>query len=170
MGTEFAQFIEWNFSQELDWLLLEYDKHQKMLDFVKSLNKFYKDNPALWEIDYSWEGFSWISNDDRDQSIIAFKRTDRDQNDIIVICNFVPVTRENYRLGLPEYGEYELVFNTDSTDFGGDGIEVKKIIKPTLKPMHNFEQSGEFTIPAMSVMYYKLKRKLKPTKTLTKKS
>ncbi len=168
MGTEFAQFIEWNFSQELDWLLLGYEKHQKMLDFVKSLNKFYKDNAAMWQIDYSWEGFSWISNDDRDQSIIAFKRTDRDQNDVIVVCNFVPVTRENYKLGLPEYGEYELVFNTDSADFGGDGIEAKRLIKTSLEPMHGFQQSSEFTIPAMSVMYYKLKRKLKPVKALTK--
>ncbi len=169
MGTEFAQFIEWNFSQELDWLLLEYEKHRQMLDFVKSLNKFYKDNPAMWQIDYSWEGFSWISNDDRDQSIIAFKRTDRDQNDVIAICNFVPVTRENYKLGLPEYGEYELVFNTDSVDFGGDGVEAKTLVKTSLEPMHGFQQSGEFTIPAMSVMYYKLKRKLKPVKALTKK-
>ncbi len=161
MGTEFAQFIEWNYQQELDWLLLGYDKHQRMLNFVKALNKFYKDNAAMWQIDYSWEGFSWISNDDRDQSIIAFKRTDRDGNDVIAICNFVPVTRENYKLGLPEYGEYELVFNTDSPDFGGDGVEAKKLIKATGEPMHGFAQSGEFTIPSMSVMYYKLKRKLK---------
>ena len=168
MGTEFAQFIEWNYQQELDWLLLGYEKHQKMQNFVRSLNQFYKENAAMWQIDYSWEGFSWISNDDRDQSIIAFKRCDRNGNDVIAICNFVPVTREHYKLGLPEYGQYELVFNTDSLDFGGDGIEAKKLIKTDLLPMHGFEQSGEFTIPAMSVMYYKLKRKLKPVKVLKK--
>ena len=168
MGTEFAQFIEWNYQQELEWLLLGYEKHQKMQNFVRSLNQFYKENAAMWQIDYSWEGFSWISNDDRDQSIIAFKRCDRNGNDVIAICNFVPVTREHYKLGLPEYGQYELVFNTDSLDFGGDGIEAKKLIKTDLLPMHGFEQSGEFTIPAMSVMYYKLKRKLKPVKVLKK--
>ncbi len=168
MGTEFAQFIEWNYQQELDWMLLDYEKHKKMSDFVKALNKFYKDNAAMWQIDYSWEGFSWISNDDRDQSIIAFKRTDREGNDVIAICNFVPVTREHYILGLPEYGEYELAFNTESADFGGDGIEAKPLIKTTSKPMHGFDQSGEFTIPAMSVMYYKLKRKLNPVKALKK--
>lgn len=164
MGTEFAQFIEWNYAQELDWLLLDYDKHRSMQGFVKELNRFYKETPAFWEIDYSWEGFSWIANDDRDQSIIAFKRTDKAGNDIICICNFVPVTRMGYRLGMPEHAEYETVFNTDCALFGGDGVEVAKTVKTEAVPMHGFPQSAEFTIPAMSVMYLKKKRNLK-TKT-----
>ena len=168
MGTEFAQFIEWNYSQELDWLLLGYEKHAQMQNFVKTLNRFYKDNPALWQIDYSWEGFSWISNDDRDQSIIAFRRQDRERNDMICVCNFVPVTRENYRIGMPDYGEYELVFNTDSLEFGGEGVGVKELVKTELEPMHGFDQSAALTVPAMSVMYLKLKRKLIPEKPLSK--
>ncbi len=167
MGTEFAQFIEWNYSQELDWLLLDYDKHRRMQGFVKELNALYKATPALWEIDYSWEGFSWIANDDRDQSIIAFKRTDKAGNDLLCICNFVPVTRTGYRLGMPEYAEYEVVFNTDSAEFGGDGVHVRKTVRTEAVPMHGFPQSAEFTIPAMSVMYLKRKRKLKAKKPST---
>ena len=171
MGTEFGQFIEWNYKQELDWLLLQYERHQQMQLYVKTLNKFYRDNAPMWEIDFSWEGFSWISNDDRDNSIIAFKRTDKKGNDIIAICNFVPVTRENYRLGMPVHGEYEIVLNTDSVEFGGNGEVTTKLIKTELEPMHGFEQSAEFTIPAMSVMYLKLKRKLKAkVPSITKKS
>lgn len=173
MGAEFAQFIEWNYHQELDWLLLDYEKHRKMQSFVKALNHFYKENKPLWQIDCSWEGFSWISNDDRDNSVIAFKRTDKDGKDLICICNFVPVTRENYRLGMPEHGEYQLVFNTDSEDFGGEGASVKSLVKTELEPMHGFQQSARFTIPSMSVMYLKLKRKLKtekPSKKTTARS
>ncbi len=171
MGTEFGQFIEWNYKQELDWLLLQYERHQQMQNYVKTLNKFYRDNAPMWEIDYSWEGFKWISNDDRDNSIIAFKRTDKKGNDVIAICNFVPVTRENYRLGMPYHGEYEIVLNTDSVEFGGNGEVKKRLITTAPEPMHGFEQSAEFTIPALSVMYLKLKRKLKAKlPSITKKS
>ena len=170
MGAEFAQFIEWNYNQELDWLLLDYESHQKTQNFVKQLNRFYIENAPMWEIDYSWEGFSWISNDDRDQSIIAFKRTDRAENDIICICNFVPVTRENYRIGMPYHGNYEIVFNTDDQTFGGEGVLQSKAVKTELKPMHGFEQSASIQIPAMSVMYLKLKRKLKAAKPSAKQT
>ena len=168
MGSEFAQFIEWNFSQELDWLLLGYERHAQMQSYVKALNNFYKSNSPLWEIDYSWEGFSWISNDDRDQSIIAFKRNNKQGDEVICICNFVPVTRENYRLGMPDFAEYEVVFNSDCSEFGGNGINIKSTVKTEPIAMHGFEQSAEFTIPAMSVMYLKLKRKLKAKKPSSK--
>ncbi len=162
MGSEFAQFIEWNYNQELDWLLLQYPKHQEMQHFVKKLNRFYKENPPMWEIDYSWDGFSWISNDDFNQSIISFRRTDKNGNDIICICNFVPVKRTNYRIGLPYFGEYEVVFNTDDNEYGGQQTCNKTIYKTDCVSMHGFEQSAEFEIPPMSVIYLKLKRKLKP--------
>ncbi len=161
MGNEFAQFSEWNYRKELDWLLLDYPNHQRMLKFVKALNGFYRANSPLWEIDCSWEGFSWISNDDCNNSVIAFKRTDKDGHDIIVICNFVPVTHNNYRLGMPYHGEYEIVLDTDSVDFGGDGILNDKYIRTQQNAMHGFLQSAELTVPALSVMYLKLKRKFK---------
>ncbi len=161
MGNEFAQFSEWNYKQELDWLLLDFEKHQKMQYFTKSLNKFYLENRPLWEIDCSWEGFEWISNDDCDNSVIAFKRTDKSGNEIVVICNFVPVTHKNYRLGMPQKGGYEVVFNSDSVEFGGEGIRLPKTVKTQPKPMHGFPQSASLTLPALSVLYLKQNRNLK---------
>ncbi len=123
MGQEFAQFIEWNYEQQLDWLLLEYDTHKQMLQFVKDLNKFYLKTNAFWEIDYSWEGFSWISNDDNSQSIISFRRIDKQGNEIICVCNFVPVGRSDYRIGVPRKGSYRQVFSSDLKKYGGKKIK-----------------------------------------------
>ena len=174
MGQEFAQFIEWNYTQELDWLLLDIDKHRRTHEFVKTLNKFYLSHPQLWEIDYSWEGFNWIANDDNEQSIIAFRRIDKSGKELITVCNFVPVTRENYRIGAPYRGEYRLVLNTDDTAFGGDGVEVKKVIKSESTPFHGLDQSISLTIPAMSVMIFECKpapaKALKSGKTSSKRS
>lgn len=153
MGQEFAQFVEWNYSQGLDWLLLDYERHSQMLGFVRKLNKFYLDTPALWEIDYTWEGFNWIASDDNSQSIISFRRIDKSGNEIICVCNFVPVTRENYRIGVPKSGSYKIIFNSDDTDFGGAGTITKKTVRSSKEAMHGFDQSVALTIPAMSVMY-----------------
>ena len=174
MGQEFAQFIEWDYSKQLDWLLLDYEKHYEMQKFVKKLNSVYLKTPALWEIDYSWEGFSWIANDDHEQSVIAFRRTDKSGKEIIAICNFVPVLRENYRIGLPFEGKYKLVLNTDDAAFGGNGIEVKSEIVSEEFSMHGCKQSAEFTLPPLSVLYYEYKPtatrgRKKGTKALPKK-
>ena len=104
MGCEFAQFIEWNYEQELDWLLLAYPFHQKAKHFFQSLNHFYLNTPSLWEVDFSWEGFSWIAHDDNEQSVIAFRRIDKSGREIIAVCNFVPVQREHYCIGVPFAG------------------------------------------------------------------
>ena len=94
MGTEFAQEIEWNYEQELDWCLLSDERHAQMQRFSKDLNHFYLEHAPLWEVDFSWEGFSWISNDDYTQSVIAFRRFDKEGNELMVVCNFLPVLRE----------------------------------------------------------------------------
>ena len=121
MGTEFGQFIEWNYEQGLDWLLLDYEKHRQLKSFVKTLNEFYKKTPALWQNDFSWEGFEWIVSDDNSNSVIAFRRKDKDQKEIIAVCNFTPVRRENYRIGVPFAGTYEVLLNSDDECFGGSG-------------------------------------------------
>ncbi|MBR3594299.1 MAG: 1,4-alpha-glucan branching protein GlgB [Clostridia bacterium] len=157
MGQEFAQFAEWDYKRELDWLLLDYQKHAEMQQFVKKLNKLYLKASQLWEIDYSWEGFNWIANDDNEQSIISFRRTDKSGKEIIVVCNFVPVKREGYRIGLPYEGEYKLLLNTDAPEFGGWGDEVKQKIVSEAEPMHGCNQSAEFTLPPLSVLYYEFK-------------
>lgn len=159
MGTEFSQFIEWNYEQELDWLLLDYEQHRRQQDFFRDLNHFYLDNPALWEEDFSWEGFSWISNDDYTQSVIAFRRMDQWGREIIAVCNFLPVRRDNYRIGAPCDGVYEEVFSSDSTKYGGSGIENGDNIRSSEPPMHGCEQSISLTIPPLSVIYLKCRRK-----------
>ncbi len=94
MGSEFAQFIEWNFKQGLDWLLLGYEKHEKMQHFVRTLNQFYLEHRELWENDSDWGGYEWIEPDDRDNSVIAFRRKDRKGRELVVVCNFCPVLRK----------------------------------------------------------------------------
>ena len=159
MGQEFAQFIEWNYKQGLDWLLLDYDKHREMKKFTSELNKFYLDNSQLWEVDYSWEGFKWISNDDNTQSIIAFRRINKDGDEIIAVCNFVPVGRENYRIGVPVSGSYKRIFCSDDVKYGGS-TELKRTgYKAEKKRMHNLDYSISIDIPPMSVSFFALPKK-----------
>ena len=165
MGQEFAQFIEWNYENQLDWLLLDYDKHNKMQHFVKTLNRFYLDNAPMWENDSSWEGFSWISHDDCDQSIIAFRRIDRSGGEIIAVCNFVPVGRENYRIGVPYEGTYSVVLNTEAAEFGGSSDGKKAVYKSEKIPMHGYENSISIEIPAMSVQYLSCRKKSRKTRS-----
>ncbi len=168
MGQEFAQFIEWNYSQQLDWLLLDYERHKQMLSYVKNLNKLYLDSPELWEIDYSWEGFSWISNDDNNQSIIAFRRISKDKGEIIAVCNFVPVGREDYRIGVPDSGNYKPIMCSDWKCFGGQSDKSVKVIRSQNVAMHGYENSISINIPPLSVTYYKLSSKRSNNKSKPK--
>ncbi len=169
MGAEFGQFIEWNYEQGLDWLLLDYEKHAQLQHFTKELNAFYKNTPSLWQVDFSWEGFEWIVSDDNSNSVIAFRRKDKSGKELITACNFTPVRRENYKIGVPVAGTYEVVFNSDSKEFGGDGLWQNKIIKSKKEPMHSMENCIELDLAGLSAVYIKLKRK-NPTRKNSKKS
>lgn len=159
MGSEFGQFIEWNYEQGLDWLLLDYDMHRKMQNYTKELNTFYKKNPALWQVDYSWEGFSWISSDDCDNSVIAFRRIAEDGKELIAVCNFTNVRRENYRIGVPKASAYKIVFNSDDEKYGGFGISNNpERIKTEKIAMHGFDRSISLDLPPMSAIYIKKTR------------
>lgn len=156
MGSEFAQFREWDYENSLEWFLIdEYENHRNFLKFSKNLNKFYYEHPQFWEDDFSWEGFSWIANDDYKQSIIIFRRFDNDKNEIITVCNFVPVERKSYCFGVPYKGSYTEVFNSTSAD--GSPI-TNGTVKSVDTPMHGFEQSICVDIPAFSVMYFTVKK------------
>ena len=158
MGQEFGQFIEWNYEKGLDWLLLDYPKHRALQNYFKKINEFYKANPAFWQIDYSWEGFSWISSDDKDNSVIAFRRIDENGKEIIVVCNFTNVERCDYRIGIPKKGAYKIVFNSDDVEFGGEGKGNKGKLKTESINMHGFEQSISLDLPPMSAIYIKKTR------------
>ncbi len=170
MGQEFGQFIEWNYENKLDWFLLDFEKHNKLKQYVKDLNKFYLDHPAFWKQDSSWEGFSWISNDDKDQSIISFRRMDGKGEEVIVVCNFVPVPRENYRIGAPEKGEYEILLNTDDEKYAGFDTFANKSYKTEAEPMHGFENSISLNIPPSAVLYLKCKPKKRRSAKKEKRS
>ena len=164
MGNEFAQFIEWNFTQGLDWLLLDYDRHRQMRDYVRTLNQFYLKHPAMWENDSDWNGFQWMSCDDRDCSVVAFRRISRSGREVIAVFNFCPVLREDYPLPLPKAGWYEPVMNSDSSTWGGYGFEPVTVHAQRGKEGGHW---GQFRIPPMSAVYY-LHRRTNPERETEK--
>ncbi|WP_294524126.1 1,4-alpha-glucan branching protein GlgB [uncultured Allofournierella sp.] len=169
MGQEFAQFSEWNETKGLDWMLLEYDSHRQMEAYVRDLNHFYTEHPELWEVDYSWEGFQWIVPDDNQQSVIAFLRRDAKGKMIMVVCNFNPIQRVDYQMGVPNPGTYKELLNSDDVKYGGGGVHnpAKRTRK---KPMHGFDQSIQLTLPPLSTVYLAVpETKAQPKKTAAKK-
>ncbi|MGN0940844.1 MAG: 1,4-alpha-glucan branching protein GlgB [Selenomonadaceae bacterium] len=161
MGGEFAQFIEWNFDDSLDWHLVEqYDKHREMQMFSRELNKFYGDEPAMWQIDFDWRGFEWIDCNDADHSVISFVRKAKNADDfVVVISNFTPEVRHGYRVGMPEAGTYVEVLNSDDTKYGGSGVKNDGALETEPVPFHEREQSMVLTLPPLSTIYLKLKKK-----------
>ena len=155
MGAEIGQFDEWNSTEELQWGLLGFEKHKKLNDFFRALNDFYKENSCMYQVDFTWEGFQWIHHDDYQHSVIAFRRIDRDGNNIIVVCNFQPMYRENYAIGVPEYGVYAEVFNSDDEQWGGTGKSNGTNIHAVEEEMHGLEQSIHINLPPMSALYLK---------------
>ena len=153
MGGEFAQFIEWDEKKELDWLLLDYDKHRQMQSYVRDLNHYYLDHPALWSNDTNWEGFQWISCDDWQQSVISFRRIDDKGKEVIVVCNFCPVERTGYKIGVPRAGAYVPVLSSDDAKYGGAGTPLAPV-KAKKEELHGLKYSIELTLPAMSTVFY----------------
>lgn len=160
MGGEFAQFIEWNFAKGLDWLLLDYDMHRKMQQYVADLNHFYKENAPLYQIDDSWDGFQWICCDDNQWNIVSLRRIDAEGNEIVAVINFSPVQSVQYRIGVYKHAMYHEVFNSDDKRYGGDGIKNPKTVKSEEIPCHGYECSLEITVPPLACLYLKPGRKL----------
>ena len=113
MGTEYAQFREWDYENELEWFMTDYPRHIEMQRFVKAVNHLYLDSPELWEIDDGWEGFEWIEPDSADENIISYRRKDKKGRELIVVLNFAPVLREHYTVRVPRMGRYEEILTTD---------------------------------------------------------
>ncbi|MFA9397878.1 MAG: 1,4-alpha-glucan branching protein GlgB, partial [Clostridiaceae bacterium] len=153
MGGEFGQFIEWNFKQGLDWVLLLYPQHKMMHDYVKELNFFYKDEKALWEKDLSYEGFEWIDHSNFENSIISFiRKGNKKQDYLIFICNFTPKVYYDYKIGVPEKGFFEEIFNSDNIKYGGSGQLNSRRIKVSEENWNNQKYSVTIKIPPLAMI------------------
>lgn len=160
MGCEFAQFIEWNYKQSLDWFLLDYDMHQKMQNYVRDLNNLYKNEKALFEIDFSYEGFEWIDCNDREHSIVSFLRKGKDWRDsLVILCNFTPTPHENYCIGVPFDTEYTEIFNSDWEKYGGSNMGNFEPVNAKSESLHNKPYSISLTVPPLSTIVLRPKLK-----------
>ncbi|HBA83851.1 MAG TPA: 1,4-alpha-glucan branching enzyme [Verrucomicrobia bacterium] len=156
MGGEFGQWNEWNFQESLDWHLLQYESHQKLQQLVAELNRLYKDNPSLHEIDFSWEGFEWIDLNDWEQSILSFIRKGKNPQDFVVcVFNFTPVPRDNYRVGTSLPGQYELILNTDSDLFGGSNMLNNCVVNSEPTPWQGKHHSIPLNLPPLGAVLFR---------------
>jgi len=153
MGSEFAQFIEWREYEELEWKLINnFEMHKLTQGYVKDLNRFYKNNKSLWELDYDISGFEWIDANNIDQSIFIFlRRSTKDEDTLIFICNFTPIVYYDFRLGVPFNGVYKEVFNSDSSEYGGSNQLNEEEIRSEELVYHNKAYSVKIKVPPMAV-------------------
>jgi 1,4-alpha-glucan branching enzyme len=131
MGSEFGQSKEWDHESSLDWDFLNFPEHAGIQQWVKELNRLYTSTPALYDFDFSQEGFEWIDTRDAEQSIISFLRKSHDQC-VLIICNFTPVVRHNYRVGVPLSGTWKMLLNSDEQRFGGSGVGCQYVTSESL--------------------------------------
>ena len=156
MGNEFGQWNEWDHEQSLDWGILEHEGHKEMQRWVSDLNQFYKKESALHELDFSPDGFRWIDCNDCSASVISFIRKGRSgENIVMVVCNFTPVARYNYRIGVPFCDTWEEALNSDAKEYGGSGCGNLGNVKTGLVPSHGMDCSISIVLPPLSVVVFK---------------
>jgi 1,4-alpha-glucan branching enzyme len=157
MGSEFGQSREWNFEAGLDWKLLEFAYHSGVKKCITDLNALYKNNPALYEKQFSPEGFEWINYSDHQNSVLTYIRKGiNEKKNLIVVCNMTPVVHENYRIGLPVKGKLIEVFNSDAVEYGGSGITNLKSIKIEKELWNGREFSAEIVLPPLGICVFKI--------------
>ena len=160
MECEFGQFVEWREWEELQWNVIEeFDIHRKTKEYFKALNHFYLDNSSLWSLDYEEKGFKWIDADNSEQGVFSFMRIGKNKKEkLIFICNFTPEVYYDFKVGVPELGEYVEVFNSDSLEFGGAGnIMGDSILKATEESFKDFDYSISVKVPPLGTLVLKVK-------------
>jgi len=156
MGGEFGQWTEWNYDAELDWALFGHKYHDSLRRYVGDLNRVYRSEPALYEIDFKPEGFRWIQADDYQNSVYAYYRVGKDPNQIVVVVeNFTPVPRQKYRIGVPRAGCYRELINSDAAIYGGGNIGNAGAVYTEPIPAHGHAQSLSLTLPPLAVLMLK---------------
>lgn len=169
MGCEIGQFVEWDSGKAIEWFLLDFPAHKQTQDFFREINHFYLENPPLWQEDYSGAGFRWIIADDNSQNIIAFRRFDKNGEELLIMVNFSPVSRSNYKIGVPEEGQYRVIFHTDKPSFGGRGPEEGPTYEAYEGYMHELPYHISVELPGLSALYIK-KEKAKRRVSLKERS
>ncbi len=155
MGMEFGQWSEWNHERSLDWHLLENERHKGLQFFMKDLNSVYSRYPALFEDDFSGDGFRWIDANDAQNSILSFMRYDKEgENPVFVVANFTPVPRQNYRVGVPDDTVWAEILNSDAVQYGGSGIGNFGSVSSNPVPYHGEEQSVNIVVPPLGVVMF----------------
>jgi len=158
MGAEFGQWAEWYHEKSLDWHILQYPFHQGVKKWIQDLNKIYRKEKALFEDDFTNNGFEWIEPNDWQQGVISFIRKANDKNDkIIAVCNLTPVVRNDYKIGVPEAGFYEEILNSDAKEYAGSGKGNLGGKEASDFPMHGRKYSLSLTLPPLGVLYLKKK-------------
>ncbi len=156
MGAEIAQEREWNHDRSLDWHLLEHAKHKGVQRLVRDLNRVYRETPALFELDFSSEGFEWIDWQDADSSVFCWLRRAADGSFVVCVSNFTPLVRHGYRFGVPEAGRYTELLNTDSIRYGGGGVGIPDGIESNGIPAHGRPFSLQFDLPPLATLILKM--------------
>ena len=155
MGQDFAQYDEWAEDRSLEWELLQYDEHKQMQNYVKALNTFYKEHPALYEMDYDPDGFTWINNISANENMVVFTRnTKKKEETLLIVCNFSPLTYENHKIGVPYPGKYKEIFNSDSKEFGGSGVGNPRLKQSKKSECDDRADSILITVPPMSITVF----------------
>jgi 1,4-alpha-glucan branching enzyme len=157
MGAEFGQSSEWNFEGSLDWHLLQFGYHEGIKNCITNLNALYKNNPALYEKQFHVDGFEWINYSDAENAVLSYIRKGLNpKDDLIIVANFTPVVRQNYRIGLPTKGKLTQIFNSDSVEYGGSGVVMAKPIKIDKTSWNYREYSAELVLPPLGVTVYSI--------------
>jgi len=161
-GAELAQWQEWNHDGSPDWDFLQYRRHADTYNWLKALNRLYRSEPALYELDFEPEGFEWIDASDALQSVISFIRKGRTTDDMLVIvCNFTPTTHTGYRIGVPRGGVWKELLNSDAIEYGGSGKGNPKSLRAVKIPWHGRPYSLEIILPPLAVVCFKSRRRKK---------
>ena len=154
MGYEFGQFKEWNYKEGIEFFLRDtYELHGKLSEYVKELNFFYRNTPALYEIEDSWDGFEWLAPDDADRNAVSFIRRDREGREVICLTSYSGVDADDYLLGVNKRGKYRVIFNSDDKKFGGEGKLKKRTFTAVKKPSHGKQYSLQIPLPKLTTLY-----------------
>jgi 1,4-alpha-glucan branching enzyme len=156
MGSEIGQYDEWNSNASVRWDLLQFEPHRRLQLLAQELNRFYRANAPLYEVDFHYTGFEWIDFRDVESSVISFLRRAQDPADFLLFaCNFTPVAREKYEIGVPEEGFYEEVLNTDADMFGGSNAGNGGLVSSRAVARHGRQHSIAVTLPPLAVVAFR---------------